>query len=225
MRTLDELLYYCEEPEPVGAILLTGEWGCGKTYLIDNDLKDALENKAHIIRISLFGIASIEGIHMAVKQAWISEYNKGKNWDAVAKKVQKGKEIAGKLDFLPEWFRGIATTDWFSFVEIKNMIEEKPVILVFDDLERCCLETVDILGAINEYCENQKFHTIIIANQEKMRGSKQITAVPVEVEIDTVKNEDDTNPPQRIAGKIKYKSQKDIDELSYDEIKSKMEEK
>lgn len=47
------------------------------------------------------------------------------------------------------------------------MIEEKPVILVFDDLERCCLETVDILGAINEYCENQKFHTIIIANQEK----------------------------------------------------------
>ena len=73
MRTLDELLYYCEEPEPVGAILLTGEWGCGKTYLIDNDLKDALENKAHIIRISLFGIASIEGIHMAVKQAWIRE--------------------------------------------------------------------------------------------------------------------------------------------------------
>ena len=26
-----------------------------------------------------------------------------------------------------------------------------------------------------------------------MRGSKQITAVPIEVEIDTVKNEDNTN--------------------------------
>lgn len=222
MRTLDELLYYCEEPEPVGAILLTGEWGCGKTYLIDNDLKDAFENKAHIIRISLFGIASIEGIHMAVKQAWISEYNKGKNWDAVAKKVQKGKDITSKLEFLPEWIRGIANTDWFSFVEIKNVINKKLVILVFDDLERCCLETVDILGAINEYCENQKFHTIIIANQEKMRGSKQITAVPIEVEIDTVKNEDNTNTPQRIAGKIKCKSQKDIDELSYNEIKEKI---
>ena len=48
MRTLDELLYYCEEPEPVGAILLTGEWGCGKTYLIDNDLKDALENNVNL---------------------------------------------------------------------------------------------------------------------------------------------------------------------------------
>ena len=36
MNTLEELLYYCKEPEPVGAVLLTGEWGCGKTYLIDN---------------------------------------------------------------------------------------------------------------------------------------------------------------------------------------------
>ena len=34
MNTLEELLYYCNEPEPVGALLLTGEWGCGKTYLI-----------------------------------------------------------------------------------------------------------------------------------------------------------------------------------------------
>ena len=56
MKTLDELIYYCEEPEPVGAVLLTGEWGCGKTYLIDNELKVALKDKVRLIRISLFGI-------------------------------------------------------------------------------------------------------------------------------------------------------------------------
>ena len=39
MNTLEELLYYCNEPEPVGALLLTGEWGCGQTYLIDHALK------------------------------------------------------------------------------------------------------------------------------------------------------------------------------------------
>ena len=33
MRTLDELLYYCEEPEPVGAILLTGEWGLSLIHI------------------------------------------------------------------------------------------------------------------------------------------------------------------------------------------------
>lgn len=89
MKTLDELLYYCEEPEPVGAVLLTGEWGCGKTYLIDNELKEALENKAHLNRISLFGITTIEGIHMAVKQEWISEYTKEKNGKVWLKKHNK----------------------------------------------------------------------------------------------------------------------------------------
>ena len=79
MNTLEELLYYCKEPEPVGAVLLTGEWGCGKTYLIDNELTKALGDKAHVIRISLFGITAIEEIHVAVKQAWISECNKDKN--------------------------------------------------------------------------------------------------------------------------------------------------
>lgn len=33
MRTLDELMYYCEEPEPVGAVLLTGEWDVRKHIL------------------------------------------------------------------------------------------------------------------------------------------------------------------------------------------------
>lgn len=204
MKTLEELIYYCEEPEPVGAVLLTGEWGCGKTYLIDNGLKEALKDKAHVIRISLFGITTIDGIHMAVKQAWISEYNKEKKWKTVAEKAQQGKDVVGKLEFLPEWVRGIATTDWQSFIEIKNTIEEKSVVLVFDDLERCCLDTVDVLGVINDYCENQKFHTIIVANQDKMRVSAETVAVPIEFEIDTYENGDDTDPIKRATGMLIY---------------------
>lgn len=60
MNTLEELKYYCEENRPVGAMLLTGEWGCGKTYLIDHDLKETLKDTHIIIRVSLFGINSIE---------------------------------------------------------------------------------------------------------------------------------------------------------------------
>ena len=31
----------------VGAVLLTGEWGCEKTYLMDTEMKEALKDKAH----------------------------------------------------------------------------------------------------------------------------------------------------------------------------------
>lgn len=43
LNTLEELKYYCNEKQPVGAIMLTGEWGCGKTYFIENELRKELE--------------------------------------------------------------------------------------------------------------------------------------------------------------------------------------
>ena len=62
MTTLEELVYYCNEPEPVGALMLTGEWGCGKTYLLEHDLKKQLEQTHVILRISLFGLSVTEAI-------------------------------------------------------------------------------------------------------------------------------------------------------------------
>ncbi len=51
---------------------------------------------------------------------------------------------------------------------------EKPVTLVFDDLERCCLETVDILGMINEYCENQNLEENKKFRRDKYKSNKKI---------------------------------------------------
>ena len=44
-------------------------------------------------------------------------------------------------------------------------------ILVFDDLERSNISSTDLLGCINDYCENQSFNTIIVANEEKIKDS------------------------------------------------------
>ena len=68
---LNELKYYCNEKEPAGALMLIGEWGCGKTYLIDHALSEGLKETHIIIRISLFGISSMDAVRAAVKQAWI----------------------------------------------------------------------------------------------------------------------------------------------------------
>lgn len=55
------------------------------------------------------------------------------------------------------------------YVTVESTIGNKKVILVFDDLERCNLNEVDTLGCINEYCENKKIKTIIVANEEKIK--------------------------------------------------------
>ena len=59
---MGELEYYCEEPQPVGALMLTGEWGCGKTYLLKNVLSDKLNGNYVLLRVSLFGLESIEEV-------------------------------------------------------------------------------------------------------------------------------------------------------------------
>lgn len=74
MNTLEELKYYCNEKQPVGAIMLTGEWGCGKTYFIENELRKELEKTHVIIRISLFGLSSIESIKNEVQLNWLHSY-------------------------------------------------------------------------------------------------------------------------------------------------------
>jgi len=71
MDTLEELKYYCDEPQSVGALMLTGEWGCGKTYLLNNSLSNVLKDKCVFLRVSLFGMASIEEVKKEVKQCWL----------------------------------------------------------------------------------------------------------------------------------------------------------
>lgn len=56
MDIIEELKYYCNEPQPVGAIMLTGEWGCGKTYLLKNELTEIMKDTHIFIHLSLFMI-------------------------------------------------------------------------------------------------------------------------------------------------------------------------
>ena len=51
--------------------------------------------------------------------------------------------------------------------------KEKRVVLVFDDVDRTRLNRTELLGCINDYCENQRFNTILIANREYFMNPDQ----------------------------------------------------
>lgn len=177
MKTLDELVYYCKESQPVGALMLTGEWGSGKTYLLDHQLKKTLTNSHILVRVSLFGIDSVEALHNAVKLEWakmcsplFSKMHRAKN------RFPFGKAAADFFtNFIPQLNDikdAVLAIDPLDFITISPDVgiesEKKTVVLIFDDLERSKLDTIDVLGCINEYCENRKFKTIIVANEDKI---------------------------------------------------------
>lgn len=181
MNTLDELIYYCKESEPTGALMLTGEWGCGKTHLIEHELCKELEKTHTVVRVSLFGIDSIDALNAAVKKEWIkacggflSKFQDHEKSIAVGKAIfgTVGAIAGSLLPVIKDATDAALAINPFDYVTVKNEIgnesEKKKVILVFDDLERSRLDTVAVLGCINEYCENQSFNTIIVANEERV---------------------------------------------------------
>lgn len=57
------------------AIMVTGDWGCGKTWLIENDLRRALSYKGwKLARVSLFGISSAEELNARIVASRAREY-------------------------------------------------------------------------------------------------------------------------------------------------------
>lgn len=169
----EELRCYCEQKNHSGALMLAGKWGSGKTYLLKHDLKETLKNTHVLVFVSLFGISSVEELKRAVKTSWLSQIG----FDS--KKLQKGQALLGqisnvlsnveKIRVASNIAKGVLAINFIDFVTVQNTIEDKKVVLIFDDLERSTLNTRDVLGVMNDYCENQEFPVIIVANEENIK--------------------------------------------------------
>lgn len=219
MTTLEELMYYCNEPEPVGALMLTGEWGCGKTYLLEHDLKKQLEHTHVILRISLFGLSATEAIDESVSNAWMNAYLEDKGWNEKSETLGKFKDKLSRLPW-PENVKNVVSFNPATLMDVENNLNGKRVVLVFDDLERSKLDTIDVLGCINDYCENRKFHTIVVANEDKMQALEPETA-----DIGGTKAYD-SNANQPVNVVLNCLGQKSGSEnISYEEIKEKIIER
>lgn len=69
MNVTSEIKSYIELKETCGALLLTGKWGCGKSYIM-HQLADSLngEDQYAVAIVSLFGVQSIEELDKKVKK-------------------------------------------------------------------------------------------------------------------------------------------------------------
>ena len=189
MGTLQEVIRYCNEERHWGALLLTGEWGSGKTYLIEKQLAEALAETHFIVRVSLLGVDSIKGLDGAVRKQWLSVCTPflGK----LKQKSDNVKKDASILQLITTVLRSfnpvsgniasaVVAVDPLEYIPLEPEVEDfhesgvkKKVVLVFDDLSRSRLDLNSIMGKINEYSENMGFTTIVVAEREFIHKVKQ----------------------------------------------------
>ncbi|WP_419676122.1 P-loop NTPase fold protein [Aliarcobacter butzleri] len=167
------LNYYIELSNPQYAVLLKGKWGSGKTHFI-NEYKEHLKtNKHKYIYVSLYGVTSYDKIETKFLEAIYPRlYNK--------KTIFAGK-IAKQL------LKATLKIDWDgnqqenAEIEVKipdlkpeDLLNTKDYILIFDDLERCSINIINLLGYINFFVEHQSYKVILIANEKELKKQKNI---------------------------------------------------
>ena len=155
--------------ESNNALLITGQWGVGKTYFFDNKLSEEIKGisikknesvKYKPIRISLSGVTSIDDIERRIVAELYPSLNKGT-------KIGKGSfKFLLSLPKIKEYIPEIPNSDVIDS-------ETDNLIICFDDLERRSktFPIDSLIGYINNLTENNNLKTIIIANTNKIEDN------------------------------------------------------
>jgi hypothetical protein len=153
------------QTSPEFAVLLTGEWGSGKTWFLKNYLES--HGTDHLY-VSLNGVSSFSEIEdqffrqlhpvLASKpMKFASKLIKG----IIKTTVHIDLDGNGK----PDLNVGSGIPD-INLPEFLTKINNKA--LVFDDLERCAMSIPNILGYINQFVEGNGLRVIVVANEEEI---------------------------------------------------------
>lgn len=180
MKNLTEGILNYQNMSSTGALMISGEWGCGKTYHLKHVVFPELRKQGiRPLYISLFGIKDIGEIPMRLLEAGM-EYL-----------ATDGDEGSDKTSFLTGLLakggKTLSSIKWITDkVDIEkilstnsdifyNLIPVKKSILFLDDLERVLrTKTIDfdtLLGSINNLVEQRGYKVVVIANNTYVEGT------------------------------------------------------
>lgn len=175
-KVFQAIMKYLVEDSYNYAIMINGEWGCGKTHFIKN-LEHKKGNDAKDYRkqvyVSLYGIANVNEIGERVFSR-IIELRIVADKNAASKKCSKGVSetlLAGTpilLQFLGNKI-GVDSCPELKSTMLSPFVDYNQYYFVFDDLERCKVSIDDVLGYINQFVEQNNAKVIIIANENEMK--------------------------------------------------------
>ena len=178
---LDE---YLKMDTPQFAVMITGKWGCGKTYYIKERIK--VWNKEKVssgkdtivlkpIYVTVNGLSNIGSVVKKIKTALNPIlYSKGA---VVAKKVAlTALQVLTKSKV--DLDKDGAGEDLNNLLDAEGLLEvfksdsssiKGNRILIIDDLERCKIHLDELFGFINDIVEHSNSKVILICDEEKLR--------------------------------------------------------
>ncbi|EMO92295.1 KAP family P-loop domain protein [Leptospira interrogans] len=169
---IDALFNYISEENTDYALMLTGDWGSGKSHFITYEFKDALKNKfkeTKIVNISLNGLQNLEEIYPKILAEVISYSGKRGRITFGLAKILLDLDI--EIPKIGLKSKTIANVLKNSSLLVSKETSFPDIILCFDDLERISknLFIESVLGFIHSnFIEKKKMKVILICDESKI---------------------------------------------------------
>lgn len=176
-----EIELFLELKNQNGALLLTGNWGSGKSYAlrqVESRINEG--SKYAMAMISFFGVTSVRELNQKVREkvlGVITNISALEKDDGSADQRKVLLDTAVKVAAIDPRLSRVSSSlehiNAYDLVDVKRTVscfrdgsfQKRELVLAFDDLERCNIPMQDLMGAINEYVENRRIRTILVADE------------------------------------------------------------
>jgi len=146
------IINYFENKSTDYAVMISGDWGSGKTYFLKNDIFSYLraENNRPIF-ISLIGLRDEYKLEKKIFEK-INPFFQSLKKSQIASEADRMEQLLNKEDE-------------------KSLDIPKNIVLCFDDLERIHVDFFETaLGFINSFIEHNKIKCIFLCNELKLEN-------------------------------------------------------
>ena len=147
------------------ALLLDGDWGSGKSYYVDTYVKERLKNDGiKCVKVSLYGITEISQIGVQI-YTQLRSIRVFKNEAALTASIVASHVLGSLMAKHGMSLTGISDDE---YNELLNSMDLKNTLLVFDDVERCKIDIIEVLAYVNNLCEQGKTKVLVVANEKAL---------------------------------------------------------
>ena len=171
---------YLSEREVDYAVMITGPWGCGKTYFWKHAIKkraaEGMGNRKSMlpVYVSLFGVSDV-GLPVKIFTAlassrvgnhvsWVIPEKLGRFFKGISSFAQPAvKTFANSI--LPVVNIDLACLDLLS-------LDSGKLVICFDDFERSNISEGAFFGVVSKLTEHMGIHTLILCNEAKIKAEE-----------------------------------------------------
>lgn len=180
---------YLENDKTRSAIMLTGAWGSGKSYYIQNVLTKELNKCNHDVAIvSLYGLKTIADLNKSIylelrakktlkklaskkKNKETKKNNKLFNWlSKHGKEAASGTALVGKtiIKGVAGFFNVPVEFSDKDLEKLYTSINLNGKLIVLEDLERSGIDIIEIMGYVNNLVEQDGVKVLLVANENEI---------------------------------------------------------